>query len=435
MVRCAVVLLVVASQVAPALAQPVNLGETAAVGDSARYLIELELNGSLIVSQEGRRQSIRLQAKARHAFAEKVMAVGDGMATISARQYASAAASAVVAGEKSERQLPDDRKLILARRRADGLFCYAPSGPLSRDDLDLVTEHFNPQCLPGLLPGKIVKVGDTWSVGDNAAQAACLFEGVVKNALTGKLIAVKDGVATFSIEGTAEGIEHGAKVALTITATGTYDAAVKRITGLTWKQKDVREQGTVNPASEVEVTVTLRREPLAAEPKELVHAAIPARAGTEPPAKDTMLRYVDPQGRYRITHDRDWYVTGQTDTHLVLRLIEKGEFGAQATVTAWRKVEAGQHSPAGEFKKAVADTPGWVAGKTIAEGELPVDGGRWLFRVAIEGKIEDRPAVQTFYLLAGPKGDQVAVTVITKPEGKKAARELELVRSIEPGRK
>ena len=81
---------------------------------------------------------------------------------------------------------------------ADGLTCFAPAGPLTRDELDLVTEHFNPQCLPGLLPGKVVTIGDTWTLSDNAVQAACLFHGVLKNALTGKLTAVKDGMATFT---------------------------------------------------------------------------------------------------------------------------------------------------------------------------------------------------------------------------------------------
>ena len=101
--------------------------------------------------------------------------------------------------------------------------------------------------------GKVVSVGDTWKLSDNAAQAACLFHGVLKNGLTGKLTGVKDGVATFTVEGPADGIENGAKVTLAVSAVGTFDIASGRVSSLTWKQKDTRESGAVNPASEVEV--------------------------------------------------------------------------------------------------------------------------------------------------------------------------------------
>lgn len=421
----------------PVSAQPINLTEKVAVGDRARFHIELDLKGNLLVVQEGTKQPIRLEAKARLAFAERVVAVSDGLASASARFYSDAVASAVVAGEKTDRKLPADRRVIVASRKPDGLVCFSPTVALTRDELDLVTEHFNPQCLPGLLPGKVVNIGDAWTPSDNAAQAACLFHGVIKNGLTGKLIAVKDGVATFTIEGAAEGIENGAKVTLAITASGTFDIATSRVQSLDWKQKDERELGAVNPASQVEVAVTLKRESLDALPMELNDGAIGKLPEGDVAAKLTELRLSDPKGRYQITHARDWYVTGQTDTHLVMRLIAKGEFVAQATVMAWRKVDVGKHTPAEEFKKAVAIAPGWEQGKALAEGELPAGEGRWLYRTAFEGKIDGQPVVQTFYLLAGPQGDQVAVTVVAKPDKLRAVgtRDVDFVKAIEFGKK
>jgi hypothetical protein len=151
----------------------------------------------------------------------------------------------------------------------------------------------------------------------------------------------------------------------------------------------------------------------------------------------TALHFVDAKGRYALHHARAWYVTGQTDTHLVLRLVERGEFVAQATITVWRKVDPGKHSTIDEFRKAVGQSPGWVAGKTVTDGELPTGEGRWLYRTMVDGKIDDQPAVQTFYLLAGPRGDQVAVTVVTRPDKAKVVgtRDLDLVKAIELGKK
>ena len=427
-VRLAALLLTLAPA-GPALGQSVLLAETPRPGDVSRYAVDLDLAGTMsVLGEGGKPQQLRLQARARHRFADRTMAVADGLPARSARLYAEAVASAMIGLERSERALAADRRLVVTARKPDGAFAFSPAGPFTRDELDLVTEHFDPHCLPGLLPGKEVKVGDTWAVSNPAAQTACLFDGLVKNGLTGKLTGITSAAVAFEIAGTAEGIENGAKVAVTVTATGTFDAATKRVTGLVWRQTDDREAGPVSPASKVEATITLKREALDAAPPEL--AADPPAV---PPAHLTALRHADPKGRYRLLYPRGWHVTGQTDAHLVLRLLDGGAFVAQATLTSWQKAEPGKHSPPEEFKKAVAASPGWVAGKVIADGEVPVGGGRWLYRLVAEGTMDGRPAVQAFHLLAGPGGEQVVVTVAMNPEGAKAiaGRDLGLVAGIE----
>jgi hypothetical protein len=430
--RVAATLFALIALAPPAPAQ-VTLAEAPAAGDCFRYTVELDLGGKMFVSQDGVRQAIPLEAKARHVFAERTLATADGLPARSARHYREAGASAVVDVEKLNRTLPDDRRLVVALRSSEGPFCFCPAGPLTRDELDLVTEHFNPQCLAGLLPGKAVNVGDTWAVAPAAAQVAGQFDGLIKSDLTGKLTAAADGKATFAVGGTLEGIEHGAKVTLTVTATGTFDTAAKRVTALTWKQKDNREQGPVAPASQIEAAVVLTREPLAAAPAELNDAALGViPKGDAVPAALACLRYADPKGRYALTYPRDWHITGQTDRHLVLRLLDRGEFVAQATVVAWKKAEPGRHTAADDFKKAVANTPGWTAARVLEDAETTAPDGRWLYRVAAEGKMDDLPVVQCFHLVAGPQGDQAAVTCVMKPDRVKAvgARDRELVQAL-----
>jgi hypothetical protein len=436
-VRAAATLAALLALSSPGWGQTVNLTETPNPGDCSRYTVELSLAGNLIVTQENGRQPIRLEAKARHRFAERTLSAADGLPAKSARHYDEAIASAVVGGDKIDRTLPAERRLVVAQRSSEGLLCYSPAGPVTRDELDLITEHFNPQCLSGLLPGKEVKVGDTWVLAPQAAQTACLFDGLIKHALTGKLVEVKDGLAVFTVEGTAEGIEQGSKVSLTISATGKFDPNTKRTVELTWKQKDDRDQGPVNPASQVEATVTLRREALAPPPAELSDVALAVVPRAEPPTLLTALRYADPKGRYQFVYPRDWHITGQTDPHLVLRLLDKGEFITQATITVWKKTDPGKHATADEFKKAVGESPGWVVDRLIEDTELPTDGGRWLYRLTATGRMQDLPVVQSFHLLAGPQGDQVVITFAMKPEKVRAVgtRDLGLVNAIEFGGK
>ncbi|MCS6866039.1 MAG: hypothetical protein RMJ56_10215 [Gemmataceae bacterium] len=433
MMRGLVVAVVAVVADAPGVvAQTVTLAETAAAGDCFHYHLELDLRGQMLILHDGSKHELRLEAKARHSFSERTLAVVDGWPARSARYYTDAVASAVVDVEKMQRTLPADRRLVAVLRRSEGPLCFCPAGPLTRDELDLVTEHFNPQCLAGLLPGKPVQVGDTWNLSPAAVQAACLFDRLVKHDLTGQLKAAANGQAEFSLAGTAEGIEHGAVVKLAITATGTFDLTTQRITTLTWKQKDQREQGPIAPASRVEVTLHLKRQRLANIPQELDDNAVAAVPSDAIPATMTQLRHDDPHGRYSLVYPRDWHITGQTEQHLILRLLDRGEFIAQATVLAWKKAPPGQHTPAHEFQKAVQATPGWVAKRVLEDRETTTADGRWLYKIVAEGTTDDVPVLQSFYLLAGPQGDQVALTVAMKPERAKAvgSRDRELIEAI-----
>jgi hypothetical protein len=394
----------------PASAQTVTLAAAPRPGDSARFTLELKLTGEMILTENGAKQPVKIEATARHRFAEITLAVAEGLPARSARWYDEAAATATVGGDKSDRALPADRRLVVAARNPDGVFGYCPAGPVTRDDLDLVTEHFDPHCLAGLLPGKAVAVGDTWPVADPAAQAAGLLDGVTKNTLQGKLTAAADGRATFAVTGTVEGVENGAKVVLVVDATGTFDAAAGAITELAWKQTDDRAAGPVTPAATVAAAITLRREAVGSVPAALAAdqlAALPA----DIPAAARLLKHPGPG--YELLHPRDWHVTGQTDSHLILRLLDGGEFVAQATVSRWTKAAPGRHTPADEFKKAASSAPGWTPARVTEDGELKAAAGYWVYRLTAEGRAGDVPVVRAAYLVAGPGGDQVVVTVVT----------------------
>jgi hypothetical protein len=400
----------------------VTLADEPKPGDCFRYELALTVDGKLKVERDGKPDAIPLKARAAHVFVERFEAPGRAL-----RHYSTAASESEVGFERSRRELAADRHLI-AVRSASGPF--SPDGPLTREELELVAEHFDTLALPGLLPGREVKPGETWAVDPETVRLACQFEAVAKADLTGKLGEVKDGVAAFAITGTAEGVEAGAGAKVTVNASGKYDVTVKRLTELTWEQTDDREQGPASPASEVKATLVLKRTAVA-EPKELaaeVRAKVPADA-TE---AHTRLRYADPDGRFRFDYPREWKVVGRTRDHLVLRLVEKGEFTAQATFAVWKKADPGKHADPAEFKKALGQVPGWEPEEVLADAAVPAEG-RWLYRVTARGKQDGLPVVQAFYLLAGPGGDQIAVTVLARAEkaATVGARDLALVTAIE----
>lgn len=430
MLRTRIALTILAAALASAAfaAESVNLTEEAKTGDCSSYTLELRLSGQMFISQEGRKDPIALDALARHRFFERTLTVDAGQVRRAVRSYSEARVKSAAGTDASDRSLTAEHRLILVERKANGPLCTSPAGPLAREELEIVAGHFPPHALPGLLPGKPVTLGDRWTIDDAAAQAACLFDSISKNELTGKLAAVEGGKATFTIEGAAEGIESGSPVKLTITAEGSFDIAAQRITALVWKQKDVRAEGPISPASAVDATITLMRETHAGPPPELADAVVAAL----PREADATLRYSDPRGEYRFDYPRTWHITGETDTHLILRLLDGHELLAQATLTRWKPAGATQPTNAEEFRQRIAAIPGWVEKSLIEETERPRKG-RQLLRRVVNGEIEGRPVVQSFHLISETQGRQVAATFVMKPEKVKAvgSQDLDLAEAIQ----
>jgi hypothetical protein len=419
-------------------AQPVKFGEACSAGDCFRVELSLTVAGKLKVQLPGGKVGEeQLDATANHAFVERVEAADTGVVTRAVRSYTKASATYVVSGGKQVRDLPANRRMIAIQQTADGPIHFHPEHPLTRDELELVSEHFDTLLLPRLLPDKHVTVGETWKVADGVARAVCLFDKLTTNELSGKLLSADKDAAEFAIDGTAEGTELGTAVKIAVKARGRFDLTAKRVVALTWEQTDDRGQGPASPAAELKATITLKRDPLAECPAELLAARKKVPDGKVSEAA-TLLRHADPAGKYSFLYPRTWHVTAQTGDHLVLRLIESGDWTAQATILSLKPAADGKHMTAAAFKDAIAKQPGWESAGVAADGELPTGPGRWLYRVTAAGKQDGLAVVQSFYCLADDAGNQVVVTVVARDDraAKLAGRDLALVTAIEfPGKK
>jgi hypothetical protein len=419
---------------APAWADGILLSETPREGECFRITTGTEVTGSLKVTRDGKPAAVKIRAKNEHVFVERVLSADKAVTRKAARFYHTAAANATVDGDRVQRTLPADRRLIVAQRTGDSLFCYSPQGPLTRPDLEVVSEHFETLHLTGLLPAKEVAVGESWKLDSLVVQSLCLFDGLVSHDLTAKLREVAAGVAIISLDGTAKGIENGAIANLTVTATVRFDTATKHIVGVDWKQKDVRDQGPVTPGAELEIATSLKREPLPQPPADLADAVVAAIPATDdPPATMKHLLHRDPKGRYRLLHAREWHVVGQTDYHLIMRYLDRGDFVAQATITPWESAGAGKHLTPAEFEKLTHGGANWKVEQVTDRTEVPTDPDRWVYRVSARGELDGSPVVQNFYILANANGDQMILTFTLRPAGASriGTRDLELVNAID----
>lgn len=408
------ILFVVLAAARPGLAQTYPLCETLQAGDCCQLKLAMKLTGEWRVQREDKTVPVAIQASATHEFPERILNVGNDGVPIKAARYYHQAQAVIKTGDgtPAARTIRPEHRLIVAQRAKDQSITYSPDGSLTRDELETL-EHFDTLALVGVLPGKAVKVGEIWKLSSAVAQGLCSFDATIDHQLTCKLEEVHDDEARLSVSGTASGINLGASVKLTVDARCVYDLKQQRLVLVTWRQKDVRDQGPASPATTMDATWTVQRTFLTEMPKE-VHefklAKVPE--GVEPPpAAFLQLAHQDGKGRFQLNYERDWQLAGQTDDHLILRLLDRGDWVAQATITAWTKAEAGKHLSADEFKESIADTPGWEPEEIRDDGEVRSPKGNWVYRVSALGEMDGLKVLQNFYLVAGPEGDQVVVTV------------------------
>ena len=151
-----------------------------------------------------------------------------------------------------------------------------------------------------------------------------------------------------------------------VTAKCQFDLKVKRLIAVEWTQKDKRDAGPVSPATTTTTTNSLRRTPIE-QPEKLSDVAIVSVPDNfTPPTTLLNLELTDAKGRYEMVHAREWHMVSATDEHQVLRLMDHGDFIAQATITPLDPGRQGQASLPGRFQGGHLPIAGLRVEKRIA---------------------------------------------------------------------
>ncbi|MBX9680283.1 MAG: hypothetical protein K2X38_16100 [Gemmataceae bacterium] len=418
--------------VGPAFGQTVDLTEAGLKDACFRVQMSMSLDGKVTVQQEGTNKSFPHQARASHEYLERVLDAKDNRGERAARVYSQASVEFPSHKTPTKNELRTERRLQAVYRDKKQLVSFSPRGPMTREEME-VTEHLDTLTLPGLLPGRTTKVGETWKLPTSVVESLCVFDGIEGNELIAKLEKVEGERAVITIQGTAKGIGMGASANLLVNAQATFDVQAKRIVGLEWKQSDQRTQGPVSPALSADIVIRVVREAIE-QPKQLSDLALVIVPSGSPPSELTELVYRDTKkGMYELRHAREWHVVSQQDGRLVLRLLSsRGDFVAQCTLTPWRKVGATGALKLEEFADLMAKSPGWQQ-ETELEKEQPKSAqGYSIHRVTASGKLVNVAAVQSFYLVVGKEGEQLigAFTMTPVMARELASRDVTLIDSL-----
>lgn len=401
------------------------------VGDGWHVALDMKLTGKIKLRDAEKVVALDLKAEAKHDFEERVLTVTEGKPTSVGRFYNTAKADITLQDKTINKTLRTDRRFQTALVSSDSpTITYSPVGPLTDEELELTGEHLDVLAIHGLLPNKEVSVGDKWEVPFNVAQALAGVDAVIKSKLECKFEKIERNHAIITLTGDIEGINKGSTLKATMAAGLVYSLEGKHFTGCTWRYRENKEQGPLNPAAEIEseISATWKHGLALTEVTDGKASTIPA---TPPPAL-LMLEFRDAASRFAFNYERNWGVVSKTEKQAVLRLLDRGELIAQMNLTPYQQVKPGEHATLDEIEKLVSQAPGYKLDKVLEKTTVEASPGFWIGKVSTTGEASDLPMQQIVYAIAGPRGDQVLLsfTVETEQATKLAGKDLSLVRTV-----
>jgi hypothetical protein len=328
----------------------------------------------------------------------------------SARRYLNAEATIKVDGGGIEPKLRDSRGWIVADEADGRVLVFSPSGPLTREELDLIDLPANSLLLDRLLPADAVRIGDQWSHSDDLVSGLLGLDAVSQNDIQSVLKGVSEGRARLELAGRVLGAVGGVATEIEVKAKYRFDFNERRVTGLGLLVKEKRAIGHVNTGLDVVAKLQLALAPSEEcdELSEKALAGLPSEFGPEFLA----LQCSSPTKKFRIFHSRDWHLMTDAGEMLALRYLDRGELVAQCNVSSLADVEPQKEPSLATFQHDLEQSLGKSFERFVEASESTTSTGCRIYRIIAEGRVSDLPIQWHYYLVADGAG-QLAVFAFT----------------------
>src|SRR5690606_9430585 len=157
--------------------QTYQLAENVEKDAQVRERVHLKVTGK-IRTENG---LLDMAGQALLEFEQKIQEIGpDQLPSKVVRYYPDARAKFVVGQGQDSRQLRLDRRYIVGNHEESTLTLWAPEGPLTSDERELIEDVIDTTRLAGLLPENEVTVGDTWEPQAPVLKALCDLQNFIE---------------------------------------------------------------------------------------------------------------------------------------------------------------------------------------------------------------------------------------------------------------
>ena len=389
--------------------EPVWLVERFDPESGYRVDLRVDLSGELSVPGEDGKppQTLAMSGHSVLQYDERVLPIdptGDDVPSAKAvRVYRDVSFERRVGGQDQEANVrPAVRRMVVLRSAAGKKAPFSPDGPLTWNEIDVVrTDVFAPALVPGMLPTKAVRPGDTWALTTAAMTELTDLDPVKDGKLTVKFVSavVLDGrrYAKLSLSGTVNGVATDGPSRHTLDGTGYFDLDAGRLSYLNLRGVHELLGPDGKAHGRVDGKFVLTRTP-AGRVAELSDAAL-ADSDLRPTAENTLLLYDNADLGVRFLYPRRWRVGAVRGRQLTI----EDPAGGGILVTL---------EPAGSVPTAeqfLAETQEFLKSQEWAVSAVDPPR-RWtdqVTRFALNADADDKPVRMEYAVLSQPDGGAV----------------------------
>jgi hypothetical protein len=256
-----------------------------------------------------------------------------------------------------------------------------------------------------LLPGKSVKIAESWKQDDTVLCSLLNLDAVSQSDVTSTLGEVTDQAARVEFKGVVQGALGGVAAEFDVVGRYKFDRTIDRITWLAVLLKEKRAIGHVEPGVEATTRLQLTVAPIA-EPADLSAAEL-RDVDLSPYPELLKLEHVSQRGGYRLDYDRRWHVMTDADDVLSLRLVDRGELVAQCNVRHLTIPDPSRSPSLTQFQADIRRSLDKNFGQFVRATEGTNSLGQTIFRAEAAGAVEEITIHWIYYLVLDPSGRQV----------------------------
>jgi hypothetical protein len=323
------------------------------------------------------------------------------------RHYTTAAAKFNLKNVEFDNTLRDDRRLIVLASGTDAATYFSPLGPLTREEIELLD-------VPGagvlpelLLPGKELKVGETWELSNDTVVKLLSLDAVHKQDFVGKFDELRDGIAILSLEGKVDGAVGGVSTEFNLKAKLNLDPQEKLLTWVALSFTENRAIGHAQPGYDVTTRIRMLTG-LAAEAPEISEAAIsklPLTAGTG----EKLIAFRSEKGGFELVHDRRWRVMSEKYDSAILRMVDRGELVAQCNIGKLKSFTKGEQLTLDGFQEDVKIALEKQKATITEAAQSTTENGLLVLRLLVTGQASEVPIQWTYYHVSDNTGRRASI--------------------------
>lgn len=361
--------------------------------------VHLEVKGDLLIqTPDEKTKRLAILAKGDLQYDERLTP------EVALRYYRQARADIVVAGGSASPRLDPRRRLIAVELASARPTLYSPTGPLTRELLELLDVQGSSAIVNRLLPGKAVNKGDAWPDSPETLAQLLSLDVVHQSDVQSKLVTVEENLAVVEFGGQVSGAVNGIPSEIGLNGTYTFDTVARRIASLALVIAEKRPIGSAEPGFEVEAKIEVRIEPLEASTElgDEVLASLPESPEGEP----SLLALDAEDGTFHLLHGRQWRVVGEDRQTVVLRLVDRGAVVAQGNIHRLTDLEQDKLPTLQQFHADVKKSLDKNYGHLVDSKATTTPHGLRLLHVAIESEVSGVPVRWNYYHLSDDQGRQ-----------------------------